>query len=424
MARGNEKFTGNIDWLSVLIYLALVLIGWAAIYSAVYTDGLSPFNTVGGGTAVNTGKQFQWIIASIVIGAIILIIDGKFFVTFSYAIYGLFIPLLVGVMFFGDMHKGQRNWMHIGGFQMQPSELAKFTTSLALAKYLSTLNVDIRKWRDKWKAFAIIGLPMAIVLIQGDAGSAIVFVVFALVLFREGLESYFLIIGGSVILLSLMALIVPKLWYLWIFFSVIAGILVYFNFKNRQLVYLITGIALMASIYVTGVNFIFDHLKSHQRDRINVLLGREVEKGKDWNIKQSIIAIGSGGLAGKGYLQGTQTKLKFVPEQSTDFIFSSIGEEFGFAGSCVIIGLFVGLLMRLMYLAERQRSKYSRVYGYCVVSILFFHFLINIGMAIGVAPVIGIPLPFISYGGSSLLAFTLLLFVFLRLDSQRLEVLR
>ena len=422
--RNNEKFTGNIDWLSVLIYLALVLVGWADIYSAVYTEGLSPFNTAGSGTAVNTGKQFQWIVASVVIGAIILIIDGKFFATFSYAIYGLFIPLLIGVMFFGDMHKGQRNWMHIGGFQMQPSELAKFTTSLALAKYLSTLNVDIRKWRDKWKAFAIVGLPMIIVFVQGDAGSAIVFVVFALVLFREGLESYFLIIGGSVIFLSLLALVVPKLWFLWVAFSAIAGILIYFNFKNRQLVYLITGIALVASVYVTGVNFIFDHLKSHQRDRINVLLGREVEKGKDWNIKQSIIAIGSGGLVGKGYLQGTQTKLKFVPEQSTDFIFSSIGEEFGFAGSCVIIGLFVGLLMRLMYLAERQRSKYSRVYGYCVVSILFFHFLINIGMAIGVAPVIGIPLPFISYGGSSLLAFTLLLFVFLRLDSQRLEVLR
>ncbi|MCW3128021.1 MAG: rod shape-determining protein RodA [Bacteroidetes bacterium] len=422
--RNNEKFTGNIDWLSVLIYLALVLIGWAAIYSAVYTEGLSPFNTVGRDTTVNTGKQFQWIVASLIIGAIILIIDGKFFVTFSYAIYGIFIPLLIGVMFFGAISHGQRNWIRIGSFQMQPSELAKFTTSLALAKYLSTLNIDIRKWKDKWKAFAIIGLPMIIVMVQGDAGSAIVFVVFALVLFREGLESYFLIIGGSVIFLSVIALVTPKLWYLWVVFLAVAGILSYLNFKNRQLVYIITGIALVASVYVTGVNFIFGHLKSHQKDRINVLLGREVEKGKDWNIRQSIIAIGSGGAIGKGYLQGTQTKLKFVPEQSTDFIFSSIGEEFGFAGSFLIIGLFVGLLMRLMYLAERQRSKYSRVYGYCVVSILFFHFLINIGMAIGVAPVIGIPLPFISYGGSSLLAFTLLLFVFLRLDSQRLEVLR
>lgn len=422
--RKEEKFTGNIDWITVLIYLTMVLIGWAAIYSAVYVEGLSPFNTVGRDTTVNTGKQFQWIIASVVIAAIILIIDGKFFVTFSYVIYGVFIPLLIGVMFFGEMHKGQRNWIHIGGFQMQPSELAKFTTSLALAKYLSTLNVDIRKWRDKWIAFAIIGIPMLIVIVQGDAGSAIVFVVFALVLFREGLESYYLIIGGSVILLSLMALIVPHLWYLWISFGIVAAVLIYFNFKNRRLVYAIAGIALIASVYVTGVNFIFDHLKPHQKDRINVLLGKEVEKGKDWNIRQSIIAIGSGGLTGKGYLQGTQTKLKFVPEQSTDFIYSSIGEEFGFAGSVLIIVLFVALLMRLMYLAERQRSKYSRVYGYCVVSILFFHFLINIGMAIGVAPVIGIPLPFISYGGSSLLAFTLLLFVFIRLDSQRLEVLR
>ncbi len=422
--RNEEKFTGNIDWLTVLIFVVLVLIGWATIYSAVYTDGLSPFNTAGSGTAVNTGKQFQWIVGCVVIAAIILIIDGKFFVTFSYPIFGFFIPLLIGVMFFGAMVKGQRNWIRIGGFQMQPSELAKFTTSLALAKFLSGLNVDVRKWRDKWKAFAIIGLPMMIVLIQGDAGSAIVFLVFALVLFREGLESYYLIIGGSVIFLSVIALVVPKLWYLWIIFAAIGAVLIYFNYKKRQLVYLITGIVLVSSIYVTGVNFIFAHLKSHQRDRINVLLGREVEKGKDWNIKQSIIAIGSGGLTGKGYLQGTQTKLKFVPEQSTDFIFSSIGEEWGFAGSVVIIGLFMGLFMRLMYLAERQRSKYSRIYGYCVVSVLFFHFLINVGMAIGVAPVIGIPLPFISYGGSSLLAFTVMLFVFLRLDSQRLEVLR
>jgi rod shape determining protein RodA len=422
--RNDNRFTGNIDWITVLIYMALLLIGWATIYSAVYTEGLSPFSTSGGGTSVNTGKQFQWIVGCLVIGGIILIIDGKFFVTFSYPIYTVFIPLLIGVMFFGAMVKGQRNWIRIGGFQMQPSELAKFTTSLALAKFLSGLNVDVRRWRDKWRAFAIIALPMLIIFIQGDAGSAIVFSVFVLVLFREGLESYYLIIGGSVIFLSVLALLAPKLWFLWLAFALIGVVLALLNYKRRQVIYLITGVVLVSSIYVTGVNFIFSHLKSHQRDRINVLLGRAVEKGKDWNIRQSIIAIGSGGLTGKGYLQGTQTKLKFVPEQSTDFIFSSIGEEWGFAGSVVIIGLFMGLLMRLLYLAERQRSKYSRIYGYCVVSVLFFHFLINVGMAIGVAPVIGIPLPFVSYGGSSLLAFTVLLFVFLRLDSQRLEVLR
>jgi rod shape determining protein RodA len=267
-------------------------------------------------------------------------------------------------------------------------------------------------------------VPMLIIAVQGDAGSAIVFVVFSLVLFREGLESYFLIIGASVLVLSVLALVVPKIWILWIVFFVIAAFLSYLNFKNRNLVYLILGIALVSSVYVTGVEFIFSKMKPHQKDRINVLLGKEVEKGKDWNIRQSIIAIGSGGLVGKGYLNGTQTKLKFVPEQSTDFIFSSIGEEFGFMGSVIIIGLFMALLSRIIYLSERQRSKFSRVYGYCVACILFFHFLINIGMAIGVAPVIGIPLPFISYGGSSLLSFTILLFIFVRLDSQRLEMLR
>ena len=307
---------------------------------------------------------------------------------------------------------------------MQPSELAKFATSLAIAKFLSGLNVDIRKWKDKWKILAIMLVPMLLIAVQGDAGSAIVFVVFSLVLFREGLESYFLVIGTSILVLSVMALVVPKIWILWIVFSVIAAFLSYLNFKNKNLVYLILGVALVASVYVTGVELIFSKMKPHQKDRINVLLGKEVEKGKDWNIRQSIIAIGSGGALGKGYLNGTQTKLKFVPEQSTDFIFSSIGEEFGFMGSVIIVGLFMALLSRIIYLSERQRSKFSRVYGYCVACILFFHFLINIGMAIGVAPVIGIPLPFISYGGSSLLSFTILLFIFIRLDSQRLEMLR
>jgi rod shape determining protein RodA len=417
--RNDEKFTGNIDWFSVLLYIVLVLIGWAAIYSAVYTDGLNAFSTTS-----NSGKQFQWIVGCSILAAIILIIDGKFFTTFSYPIFLAFIPLLVGVMFLGVEVKGQRNWIRFGGFQMQPSELAKYTTSLALAKYLSTLNVDIRRLRDKLIAFGLIAFPMLIVVIQGDAGSAIVFVVFALVLFREGLEPYYLIIGATVLFLSVLALIVPHIWYLWIFFMVVGAGLMYFNLKNKQMLYIIATLVVMSSVYVTGVDFIFSHLKSHQKDRINVLLGKEVQRGKDWNIRQSIIAIGSGGAIGKGYLNGTQTKLKFVPEQSTDFIFSSIGEEFGFTGSLVIVGLFMAMLLRLLYLAERQRSKYSRVYGYCVVSILFFHFLINVGMAIGVAPVIGIPLPFISYGGSSLLAFTVLLFTFLRLDSQRLEVLR
>lgn len=419
MAR-NESLRDKIDWLTVLLYGLLVLFGWACIYSAVYTDeGKSIFNPT-----VNSGKQFQWIVASIIIAAIILIIDSRFYVTFSYPIYVGLLVFVVSVMFIGVVVKGQRNWIRIGSFQMQPSELAKFAVSLAVAKYMSALNVDVRKWKDKWKAFAIIGIPMLIILIQGDAGSAIVFVVFALVLFREGLESYFLIVGASVIVLSVLALLVSPFILGGILIAV-SGFLIYQLKKRRGVPMFIAGVCLASVLYVFSVNYGFNKiLKPHQKDRINVLLGKEVESGKDWNIRQSIIAIGSGGFFGKGYLNGTQTKLKFVPEQSTDFIFSSIGEEFGFIGSAILILLFLALFFRLMFLAERQRSTYSRVYGYCVMSILLFHFLINIGMAIGVAPVIGIPLPFISYGGSSLLSFTILLFIFIRLDTQRFEVMR
>lgn len=418
--RKEEKFTGHIDWFTVLLYVLLCGIGIAAIFSSVYVDESSRVFD----TRTSSGKQLQWLIGSFVVGALILIIDGKFFTTFSYIIYGFFIPVIIGVIFLGVEVKGQRNWIRIGGFQMQPSELAKFATSLAVAKYLSTLNVDIRKWRDKWKAFAIIGLPMLIVLVQGDTGSAIVFAAFSLVLFREGLEAYFLIIGVAIAVLSVVALLVPHIWYLWLVFGVLAGILIYYNYRNRKMVYLIIGVAVLASVYVIGVEQIVEHLPKHQRDRINVLLGKEFNKDLTWNVNQSMIAIGSGGLLGKGYLQGPQTHLKYVPEQSTDFIFSCIGEEFGLMGTFTVVALFLTLLLRILFLAERQRSKYSRVYGYCVAAILFFHFAVNIGMVIGLAPVIGIPLPFISKGGSSLLSFTILLFIFIRLDSQRLDVLR
>ena len=418
MAR-RESITDKIDWLTVILYTILVLVGWLAIYSAVYDDEQRNIFS----SELRSGTQFRWMVASAIIAFIIIIVDSRFYITFSYPTYVFVLLMVILVMFIGVEVKGQRNWIRFGGFQMQPSELAKFAASLAISKYLSGLNVDIRKWRDKWKAFAIIGVPMLIVAVQGDAGSAIVFVAFALVLFRDGLESYFLIIGASVAVLSVMALVIEKFLLIGILFG-IGALIAYSARKNTRLIAAIAGIWLLAAAYTFTVDYAFSKLKPHQRDRINVLLGKEVEKGRDWNIRQSIIAIGSGGAIGKGYLQGTQTKLKFVPEQSTDFIFSSIGEEFGFMGSVVIIGLFLALFFRLLYLAERQRSKYSRIYGYCVTSILFFHFLINVGMAIGVAPVIGIPLPFISYGGSSLLSFTLLLFVFIRLDTQRYETMR
>lgn len=374
-------------------------------------------------TSINSGKQFQWMIASAFIAFIVVIVEARFYVTLSYVFYILLLLFVLSVFVIGVKVKGQQNWIRFGSFQMQPSELAKFGASLAISKYLAGLNVDLRKWHDKWRAFAIVGIPMLLVVVQGDAGSAIVFAAFSLVLFRDGLESYYLIIGASAAVLALLSLIIFK-YYIIAALALVSLAIIYFAWKSRKVVLLTLTFFALASVYVLGVDFAFSKLKPHQQDRINVLLGKKVSEKAEWNMKQSVIAIGSGGFFGKGYLQGTQTKLKFVPEQSTDFIFSSIGEEFGFWGSVLIMLLFVSLLFRLLYLSERQRSKFSRIYGYCVTSILFFHFLVNIGMAIGVAPVIGIPLPFISYGGSSLLSFTLLLFVFIRLDSQRYETMR
>lgn len=419
MARKNDSLIGSFDWFTVLLYVILALIGWATIYSAVYSDEYSNIFDI----SRNSGKQFQWMVVCAIVASVLLIIDGGFFSTFAYVIYVAVILLSIGVMFFGTEVKGQQNWYRFAGMQMQPSEFVKFATALALAKYLSGLNIDIRKWKDKLIAFAIILFPMLTIIIQGDAGTAIVFMAFVLALFREGLEPYFLIIGGTVTVLALLALVVDK----FLLIAILLGLTVLFiwiNWRIRKYILYILTFWLVASAYIFSVDYGFNKLKGHQKDRINVLLGKENDPAKDWNVRQSIIAVGSGGFWGKGYLNGTQTKLNFVPEQSTDFIFSSIGEEFGFAGSTVLIALFITLLFRLVYLAERQRSRFSRVYGYCVVSVLFFHLFINIGMAIGIAPVIGIPLPFISYGGTSLLSFTILLFIFIRLDAQRLEVLR
>ncbi len=414
-----EPLTGKIDWLTVVLYTILAIWGWFVIYSAsAGGTEKSIFDST-----IPSGKQFQWMIGSVVIAFVILLTDSRLFVTLSYPIFVVVMLLVFLVMVAGESSHGQRNWLAIGSFRVQPSEFAKFGVALGLSKYMSGLNVDIRKWRDKWKAFAWIVVPMLIVVVQGDTGSAIVFLALSLVLFREGLESYFLIVGASVAVLGVLALIISK----YILVGSLLGIallFVYFSRRNRKLIWIVLGIWLAASAFVFSVDFAFSKLQPHQKDRINVLLGKQVQEGRDWNIKQSIIAIGSGGVLGKGYQQGTQTQMRFVPEQSTDFIFSSLGEEFGFLGCSVMILLFLGLFFRLLFLAERQRSRFSRVYGYCVTSILFFHFLINVGMVIGVAPVIGIPLPFISYGGSALFSFTVLLFIFIRLDTQRFDVMR
>jgi rod shape determining protein RodA len=414
-----ESLTGKIDWLIVVLYTILTIWGWFVIYSA--SSGGTEKSIFD--STIPSGKQFQWMIGSIVVAFIILLTDSRLYVTLAYPIFGVVISLVILVMFVGTTIKGQQNWLKIGSFTMQPSEFAKFGVALGLSKYMSGLNVDIRKWRDKWKAFAWIVIPMLIVVIQGDTGSAIVFLALSLVLFREGLESYFLIIGASVAVLGVLALLFSK----YILAGILLGIallFVYFSRRNRKMIWVVLAIWLASSAFIFSVDYAFSKLKPHQKDRINVLLGKQVEKDRDWNIKQSIIAIGSGGVLGKGYQQGTQTQMRFVPEQSTDFIFSSLGEEFGFVGCSVMILIFLGLFFRLLFLAERQRSRFSRVYGYCVTSILFFHFLINVGMVIGVAPVIGIPLPFISYGGSALFSFTVLLFIFIRLDTQRFDMMR
>jgi rod shape determining protein RodA len=474
MAQRN-KLWSNIDWITISIAVALMLLGWINIYAAVYNDEHQSIMDV----SQRYGKQLIWIGAALLLAFIILIIDSSFYVIFSWPIYAFVVFSLVLVLFAGVEINGQKSWFIIwGDFRLQPSEFAKFGTALALAKLISSYNFKLITVNSLLMISAVIGIPLLLILMQPDTGSAIVFVVFLLVLYREGLSGIVLFFGLLTVILFLLSMLTSNYVLLIILFSgsliahfvlnqklklvAIAAaigaavILLFFaiNFLigspfNREWVVLVATSIIMlgfagyilrtrlrnsmfivalffASVAFTySVDFVFDEvLKSHQQDRINELLGIQSDpKGAGWNVNQSKIAIGSGGLAGKGFLNGTQTKFNFVPEQSTDFIFCTVGEEWGFVGSLVVIALFVFLFVRLIILAERQRSIYSRVYGYSVASILFFHFAVNVGMTIGLMPVIGIPLPFFSYGGSSLWAFTILLFVFLRLDASRLDKL-
>ncbi|MEO8087998.1 MAG: rod shape-determining protein RodA [Bacteroidota bacterium] len=419
--RNQGSILQNIDRWLVVIFLLLVGMGWLSIYAAVYNDEHQSIMDL----TQNYGKQAIWIGGAFLIALSILIIDGKFFAAFSYPIYIVFILLLLVVLVVARDVKGAVSWIDIGSFKLQPSEFAKFATNMALAKFLSTLDIKMKDMKTKVVSLLIIGLPAALILLQNDTGSAMVYTAFIFVLYREGLSGNILIFGFLAAVLFVLTLLVSKT----ILFGVIVGIAVLFYFfvrKKRQNILIIAAGVLVASAIVFSVDFAFNHvLQEHQRTRINVLLGKEFDpKGAGYNVNQSKIAIGSGGLLGKGFLQGTQTKFDFVPEQSTDFIFCTVGEEWGFVGSFLVIGLFMLLLSRIIYVAERQRSQYSRIYGYGVACILFFHLMVNIGMTVGLAPVIGIPLPFFSYGGSSLWSFTILLFVFIKLDAYRLEILR
>ncbi len=418
--RERQYILHNIDWITVLLFFLLVFIGWINIYSAVYNDEHSSIFDF----SQRYGKQLIWIFAAIGIAFVIIIIDASFFTTFSYLIYGLAIFSLMAVLLFGTEISGSRSWFQFGDIAIQPAEFAKFATCLALAKYLSTFNVSLSHLRTKIVASLLIILPACLILLQNDTGSALVYAIFILVLFREGLTGNILLTGLFIAFLFIITLLIGKL-YIIAFLVFMAVVLFYFMKRTRKNIFLLFSILLMAAAFVYSVDYAFENLlEPHHKKRINVLLGKELDlRGAGYNVNQSKIAIGSGGFAGKGFLQGTQTKYDFVPEQDTDFIFCTIGEEWGYLGSLTVIALFTILLLRLLKLAERQRSNFSRIYGYGVASIIFFHFMVNIGMTIGLLPVIGIPLPFISYGGSSLWAFTILLFIFLRQDASRLELL-
>jgi rod shape determining protein RodA len=413
-------FFFNVDWITVLIYLCLCAIGWFNIHSAVYDarhPGFVDFDT-------NYGKQFIFIMSSIVLAIVILLLDNRFFITFASVFYIITVILLIAVLVVGRNVGGNQAWIPLGSFRLQPSEFAKVTTVMLLARYLSGTNIRVTEWRSFLTAGAIIGFPMLLIMLQPDTGSTLVFCSLVFVLYREGLSPYFLVTIGLGILLFVLALLFNQLYLI---IAVVAiGLLIIWIFRRfRQVMFTVLIGMLISVVFIFSVKYIYLHvLKQHQKERIDILLGLTSDlRKKGYNVNQSKIAIGSGKMWGKGYLKGTQTKYSFVPEQSTDFIFCTVGEEWGFAGSVALISIYLFLLLRLLMLAERQRSPFSRIYGYGVASVLFFHVIINIGMTVGIVPVIGIPLPFISYGGSSLWSFTILLFVMIKLDSNRMGTL-
>jgi len=410
----------HIDWWLVIIFLLLVTIGWLNIYAAAYDESHTSLVDM----HVKYDKQLAWIIAGMVMALLVLLIDGKFFSQFAFMIYLFFMVLLVAVIFLGKEIYGSKSWFMFAGIALQPGEFAKMATALALAKFLSRIDTDIKKRNDLFAAIGIILLPALLIFLEHDTGSAIVFFAFIFVLYRAGLSEKLVIVFVLVPLLAVLSLLINKFIILGVF--LVIGVF-FFLYSKRKFwnVLLISIVFLVSSGFVFSVDYFVNHvLEPHQRVRINVLIGKDIDlKGAGYNVNQSLIAIGSGGPWGKGFLHGTQTKYNFVPKQSTDFIFCTVGEEWGFAGSVIVIGLFIALLVRIIVVAERQRSRFSRFYGYGVASIIFFHFMINIGMTLGLIPVIGIPLPFFSYGGSSLWAFILLLFIFIRQDSYRYELL-
>ena len=468
----------SIDWWTILLYIALLSFGWISVCGASYSYGETDIFSL----STRSGMQIIWIATSIVLGFFIIMLDDRFYDTFAFIIYGLLVLLLFGTIFNPHSIKGSHSWLVIGPLRLQPAEFAKFATALALAKFMSTYGYNINQWKHFAATLAIIMVPMVCIVLQRETGSALVYLSFFLMFYREGMPGsilftgvamviYFVVgiryaegylpdsvtsvgkfsvllliqlfsigmvwvycnqkkafrlllyyLGAAIILLALMKVPFSKVYVLLAMTVFLIGYLIWEGLGSRIREYFFIALFTLGSAcFFYGADFIMQNvMEPHQRSRINVLLGLDEDlRGAGYNVHQSEIAIGSGGLEGKGFLNGTQTKLKFVPEQDTDFIFCTVGEEEGFVGSAGVLILFLLLIWRLIYLSERQPFRFGRVYGYCVLSIFLFHVFINVGMVLGLTPVIGIPLPFFSYGGSSLWGFTFLLFIFLRLDASR-----
>jgi len=414
----SRSSAAGFDWISIFIYLILILFGWANIYSASlgtntgsYFDLSQPY-----------GKQALFIGLSLFLIIIVLAIEAKFYQRFSSVIYIISLLSLAGLFVFGKTISGATSWYSFGSFGIQPSEFAKFATALALAKYLSDIQTNIRRLGHQVQAFVIIAIPALLIVPQPDPGSALVYAAFFFPLYREGLSGFYLVTGLSGVAVFILTLLLGPVWVS--AGVLLIGLIVFFQKRKKRPGRVLISLFAIISIALSfSVNYIFENVfEQRHRDRFNIVLGKEVDsRGIGYNTNQSEIAIGSGGWFGKGWTEGTQTKGHFVPEQHTDYIFSTVGEEWGFLGSAMVIILFVLLLLRLLVLAERQRNQFYRIYGYSVIGILFIHFLVNVGMVIGVFPTVGIPLPFFSYGGSGLWGFTILLFIFIKLDSDRLS---
>ena len=410
----------KIDWFIVALYAALVILGWLNIYAAVYDASAdsSIFDF-----SINSGRQFVFMGVSVVVIVVMFLVDYSLITSFSYVFYVISIPLLIGVLFMPEVN-GANSWYSLGPLKFQPSEIAKWATALTLAKYINDYNIKFKRLKSYLVVFGIILVPIAFIILQPDAGTVLIFLSFILAFYREGMSPVLLIMGLAAIALVIVPLIVGKA--LTIIFVVLLGLLIIgLSLKTLKQAWLALAAMVLSIGFIISVDAVMNKvLLPHQKNRIMVLINPNVDPlGQGWNVTQSKIAIGSGGTFGKGYLEGTQTKYDFVPEQSTDFIFCTIGEEHGWLGSLLLVVLFMTLLLRIVFIAERQKYTFARVYGYCVAGIFFFHFMVNVGMTVGLFPVIGIPLPFFSYGGSSLLSFTVLLFTLIKLDAHRNQII-